>query len=82
MVGCNRRQDCNSACPTASKAGPTNIPRKPKAISPPKTPRMISVIGMATLRLISSGLTTLSLPETNTMPHSNMKTAQPSVPLV
>jgi hypothetical protein len=45
----------------AIKVGPMNRPRKPKAMKPPKTPRMVSDIGILTPKPMSQGLMKLSI---------------------
>jgi len=64
----------------ARSAGPTNRPRKPKERKPPKTPRITSVIGISTPRLISQGRIRLSLRVTNSRPQASKKMPQPWSP--
>ena len=63
---------------TAIRDGPMNKPRKPKAMNPPKTPRIVSDRGILMPTPISKGLMKLSTVLTNT-PTMIMKTPQTEI---
>ncbi|MBV6407143.1 MAG: hypothetical protein EFKGCFLK_00696 [Rhodocyclaceae bacterium] len=56
------------------------MPMKPKASTPPKTPKAMSRIGRLAVRLMSRGLTKLSTLLMTATPHTAMKIAQPVSP--
>ena len=68
------RHACSRVNMMAIKLGPMNKPRKPNAMKPPKTPRIVSDIGISTPKPISQGLTKLSATLTTT-PQGNHKYA-------
>ena len=57
-------------------------PRKPKASTPPNTPRKMSAIGIEVPRAIKSGLMKLSTLETASVPQRTRNAAMPSSPLL
>ena len=57
-------------------------PRKPNAITPPKTPRKMSAIGIDVPREMRIGLRKLSTLETASVPQATRNTAWPTSPCV
>ena len=68
------------ATPIAKRTGPKIRPKKPKAMTPPNTPKNTNEMGKGVPRAMSKGFKKLSTLAMANKPHATMKTAMPTSP--